>query len=797
MSKNLKIELYHDILARRIYERASREDKLRLQLERLVRDKHHFYREEKGGLLTRDELTLIQTYVGAENLPGEQQEYIQISREAIEAEEKAELLRLQKEKDLLEQRRQQQRKILIGTIVFAVALAVLGFWALTQKWEADRQKTRAEEQKKEADIQRDNAQKYADSIKIVNKQVIEARDTAEAAQQRAETNARLAVQEKNRAEKNYGLALSAEKKERQARTAAEQQATAYRLLVLASEIRQRSPDSLPKAIQIARRAAGIAGDSTIYDFLRNSFNALPSADKQRWGCEADFRLNGAALHPAGGVMLAYGRDGLLRCQSPGNAAAFASPAPVADAAWSPDGRRFLTAEGNRAVLRDAASGIAIREFPHPAAVRIVRFFPDGQRLATVADDNSAYLWRIDATEPFARLTHQKRIDALDISADGRWVATAGRDNTAKVWSGEGTLQQTLSHSTYVSRAVFSPDGQLLLTATIDFSIRLWSWRQNQVKATVKHEGAVNSLVFSRDGQTFLTASNDEKARLWDLRGRSLLILPHDTAPEVSNFVTQAFFSPDEQYLVTTTGAQLFIWNRAGFRLAELDAGSKVLTAGYSPDGRTLFSAAEQGQLLAWRSYSAFIESLPEVDLIAIHKAATGFLMPIGYWTAETDPAKLLKYAFHWMKESDTFDPPAEQVRVLGNAAALFEKRAQVLPLGKWEETARKDRSNVLCSLAWYQLLTRDFRGAEASAQQGLSIYPANEWIRGNLALTYVLTGRYKQAATILRELKDRTMEVSPGFRRPFKDILRQDLSTLEEKGITHPDFARVRRLLAQ
>ena len=90
------------------------------------------------------------------------------------------------------------------------------------------------------------------------------------------------------------------------------------------------------------------------------------------------------------------------------------------------------------------------------------------------------------------------------------LLTAPDDNAAKVWSAPtGECLVTLSgHSNWVNSAVFSADGQQVLTASGDRDRegvgRLP--RVNPCSPLSGHSNWVNSGVFSADGQQLLTAS---------------------------------------------------------------------------------------------------------------------------------------------------------------------------------------------------------------------------------------------------------------------------------------------------
>ena len=101
------------------------------------------------------------------------------------------------------------------------------------------------------------------------------------------------------------------------------------------------------------------------------------------------------------------------------------------------------------------------------------------------------------------------------SPDGQQVLTASMDKTAKVWSAASgeCLRTLMGHTGRVKSAVFSPDGQQVLTASNDETAIVWSAASGACLLTLMgHEDWVYSAVFSPDGQQVLTASMDETAR---------------------------------------------------------------------------------------------------------------------------------------------------------------------------------------------------------------------------------------------------------------------------------------------
>ena len=105
------------------------------------------------------------------------------------------------------------------------------------------------------------------------------------------------------------------------------------------------------------------------------------------------------------------------------------------------------------------------------------------------------------------------------SPDGKRVVTASQDETARVWDAAtgAPIGRPLLHAGLVYSASFSPDGKRVLTASSDNSARVWDAADGTpVTVPLRHDDGVNSAAFSSDGRRVVTASTDGTARVWDV-----------------------------------------------------------------------------------------------------------------------------------------------------------------------------------------------------------------------------------------------------------------------------------------
>jgi WD40 repeat protein len=239
---------------------------------------------------------------------------------------------------------------------------------------------------------------------------------------------------------------------------------------------------------------------------------------------------------------------------------------------------------------------------HQDGVTFAQFSPDGQRVVTVSQDGTAWLWEAaSSTRIGGRMRHGAVVTFVQFSPDGQRVVTASRDGTARLWdaaSGQA-IGEPMQHGGVVTSAQFSPDGQRVVTASWNGTARLWdAITGHAIGEPMQHEGVVASAQFSPDGQRVVTASYDGTARVWEAAIGQTMAEPMEHQKDV----VSAQFSPDGRRVVTASmDGTARLWEAAtGKPIGEpMKHGDAVRSAQFSPDGQRIVTASDDSTAQLW------------------------------------------------------------------------------------------------------------------------------------------------------------------------------------------------------
>jgi len=321
-----------------------------------------------------------------------------------------------------------------------------------------------------------------------------------------------------------------------------------------------------------------------------------------------------------------------------------------------DRGRFVVVRGERGVQTRIWALSPLKEFARFSdnAVKRVRFSPDGSCFATIGGRvESVRLWRTIGGEEVTTIKSKRDLEAgsaacaLDPSsefllmpgtADEAWV------RAAKV----GRNLATLPHRG-VQRVAISRRNERLVTAGGNDGIRVWQLQRTDGEITgtlspvaLKEPGAISSMCLTDDGTRLFTTSQDgpQAIRIWNTaNGEPIASIPNEFGADsiacsadgtrivVGNGTSEVrvisveeskilgqishgqhnssvSLTADGRYLATSASRdfeyQARLWDvSTGQQVAAATHDREVARVFFSPDGRSLVTAADDGTSRLW------------------------------------------------------------------------------------------------------------------------------------------------------------------------------------------------------
>jgi WD40 repeat protein/serine/threonine protein kinase len=316
------------------------------------------------------------------------------------------------------------------------------------------------------------------------------------------------------------------------------------------------------------------------------------------------QVTGVAYRPDGQRLVSVSFDGTAKIWDPDREqralTITAHPESAYAVAFSPDGKWIASSSRDRTVkVWDATRGTQFLTLEgHTQAVRGVSFSPDGKRIASASDDRTVKVWDAHkGTELLSLTGHTSPVFSVAFCPRGNRLGSASGDRTVRLWDADsGREVRNWNLGTPAQCVAFSPDGKHLAGGGGGYPrpgvVKVWDTHTGQEVLQLQgHQARVYEVCFSPDGQRIVTASADQTVRVWDARtGRQILrpLIGH------RNFVNCVAFSPDGERLASGGwDGTVRLWDsRSGEEVLSLRTPGKVQGVCFSPDGTKLASTQD-------------------------------------------------------------------------------------------------------------------------------------------------------------------------------------------------------------
>jgi WD40 repeat protein len=249
------------------------------------------------------------------------------------------------------------------------------------------------------------------------------------------------------------------------------------------------------------------------------------------------------------------------------------PRSITALALSPDGKQLAVARFGRVELVDAVSNNAVHTLKDlPGKVNSLSFSKDGKWLLTASGIVGLYgkatIWDVADGKPAKHFQgHRDTLYDAELSSDGKLLATCSYDRKAIIWdvtTGK-ELRSLTGHNDAIYDLEFSPDGSVLATASGDETCKLWEVATGERLDTLGQPQAEQYVVrFSPNGRYVVAGGADNRIRVWRFVSK--------TRPRINPLVYSRFAHE-----------------------------GPIVQLGFSPDGRSLISIAEDKTLKQWET----------------------------------------------------------------------------------------------------------------------------------------------------------------------------------------------------
>ena len=283
----------------------------------------------------------------------------------------------------------------------------------------------------------------------------------------------------------------------------------------------------------------------------------------------------------------------------------------------------------RHLFQVAGGQTSERRYLPENAFTMIRLSPDGTHLYGVDNVDGVHRMACDGGGSFSRvLRSEGRITSFDVDRAGTRLFTGHTDGAVRVWRSDGTLVREIDAGSDVPQAAISPDGTVLVTASIG-TIKRWdtaTWALLSEATEAVHASGISyveRILWSPDGESFWTIGGYDAVR-WagpDLSPTLRINVGRDRKGVLLPTVSQAMSRDGQRLAIGNSGGCVEVVNATTGEIERRLTGhiNGVNAVDFSPDGRLLVTGGADHEVILFD----LVTGTPIADLRGSRYLLTG------------------------------------------------------------------------------------------------------------------------------------------------------------------------------
>lgn len=197
--------------------------------------------------------------------------------------------------------------------------------------------------------------------------------------------------------------------------------------------------------------------------------------------------------------------------------------------------------------------------------------------------------------------HSDTVTSIKLTSDGQYLVSASYDNTVKIWDFyQGDLIRTLrGHSSWIISVSLTPDDDKIISSDLDGTIKIWEFKTGKELYTIKtYEEDEKSITVTPDGNLLITGSTDGTITLWDMKTFKRLKEITVQNGSHSSYITSLLVTADNKLLITgSNDKQIKIWDLKQTKLLRtIEFDEYVDYLDISKDNKSIIASVWDGKI---------------------------------------------------------------------------------------------------------------------------------------------------------------------------------------------------------